>query len=84
MTLQGRLLAGSALLVVGLSTSFVVLFTAREVRSVEAALDARGRDLAEHLGRLGRLERLGRQGQLERLGRLGQPEQRPRSHVDSF
>ncbi len=59
-TLRGRLLVGSALLVVGLSASFVVLFTAREVRSVEAGLDARGRDLAEHLGRLGRLGVLAR------------------------
>ena len=60
MTLQNRLLAGSALLVVGLSASFVVLFTLREVRSVEAGLDARGRDLAGHLARVGRLGVLAR------------------------
>ncbi len=54
-SLRGRLLVGSALLVVGLSASFVVLFTLREVRSAEASLDARGRDLAGHLARLGRL-----------------------------
>ena len=59
-TLRSRLLAGSALLVVGLSASFVILFTLREVRSVEAGLDARGHDLAEHLALLGRLGVLAR------------------------
>jgi len=54
-SLGRRLLLGSALLVVALSSAFVVLYTVRELRRVEEALTTRGEDLARHLARLGRL-----------------------------
>ena len=54
-SLRRRLLGGSALLVVGLSVAFVAVSAVREIRFVQAALEQRGRDLADHLARVGRL-----------------------------
>jgi signal transduction histidine kinase len=75
-SLRGRLLAGSATLVMGLSVSFVAVTTLRELRSVERALNSRGEDLAQNLARSGRLGVLaGDQRALEALAiaTLGSP-----------